>query len=286
MASGSQIRSLGQFLYTQNPFYLISCFLILYGLQIATIAGGDVFSRSVFLTASIAAYTLMMAITCVGVVRLGHVWEDARSIFLVVIISQVAMSTGLDVLCISDWNTAACLMMLGATFTLITTELVIRSCGLRFPSWYRLAFYAMLMTFFSMPIVLGYAVRHDHVRLTNWGAPLFSTLVAAALLLLIPAIRQGESLVRDNGTPWRWPLYPLSAFLILIVLAGIRTHAIWMSFGFIGAPVTFEPFLLLPIAAAILILLVESDRGSTSARTYIAMGLRRQCCCAGFPRAG
>ena len=54
MANHSQIRSLGQFLYTQNPFYLISCFLILYGLQIATIANGDLLARSVFLTISIA----------------------------------------------------------------------------------------------------------------------------------------------------------------------------------------------------------------------------------------
>ena len=104
MASSSQIRSLGRLLYTQNPFYLISCFLILYGLQIATIASGDLFSRSIFLTASMAAYMLLMAITCVGVVRLGRVWEDARSIFLVVIIAQIALSTGLDELCVSDWG--------------------------------------------------------------------------------------------------------------------------------------------------------------------------------------
>jgi hypothetical protein len=291
MASDSQHCSLGRFLYTQNPFYMISCFLIMYGLQIAALAEGDLLSRSVILFASMAAYMLVMAITCIGVVRLGKVWEDARSIFLVVIISQVALSTGLDELCISDWRTASCLLLLGSTFTVITTELVLRGCRLRFPSWYRLAYYTLLSIFFLMPVALGHAVGNRHVTLTNWGAPLFSSLVAVGLLLLIPAIRKAKTILVDNAAPWRWPLYPLTAFAILIVLAAIRTHAIWMSFGFIGAPVRFEPFLLLPIVLAILVLVVESDahahaKASASARTYIAMLLAPAMLLCGASRGG
>jgi hypothetical protein len=287
MGTSSQIRSFGRFLYTQNPFYLISCFLILYGLQIATIANGDIFSRSIFLTLSITAYTLLMAVTCVGVVRFGKVWQDARSIFLVVIISQVALSTALDELCISNWSTAASLLLLGATFTFLTTEFILRSCRLRFPSWYRLSFYALMTVFFVVPPLLGHAVGDRNIRLTNWGAPIFSSLVAIGLLLLIPAIRQAESLVRDNGSPWHWPLYPLTAFVILAVVACIRTHAIWMSFGFIGAPVRFEPFLLLPIALAILILVVESDApGKATSRTFWAMGFAPAMIVCGVSRDG
>lgn len=287
MASHSQIRWLGQFLYTQNPFYLISCFLILYGLQIATIANGDLFSKSLFLTLSIAAYTLLMSVTCIGVVRLGQVWEDARSILLVVIISQIALSTGLDELSITDWSTAVPLIGLSAGFAVAITELTMRSCRLRLPSWYRLSFYSMGLVFFMMPIVLGHAVGDRNITLTNWGAPLFSMLIAAGLLLLIPAIRRGDSLVADNGTPWSWPLYPLSAFAIVVVLAGIRSHAIWMSFGFMGAPVTFEPFLLLPIALAILILIVESDsRDQATQRSYIAMATAPALLLGGISRGG
>ena len=287
MASTSQLRSLGRFLYTQNPFYLISCFLILYGLQIATIANGDLVSRSILLTASMAAYSLLMAVTCVAVVRLGKVWEDARSIFLVVIISQVALSTGLDELCISDWRIATCLLLLAAAFTFLITELIIRCCRLKFPAWYRLSYYALLCLFFLMPIVLGYAVGNRQITLTNWGAPLFSTLVGGGLLLLIPAIRKAEALVRENGTPWCWPFYPLTAYVILIVLAGIRTHAIWMSFGFTGGAVRFEPFLLMPIVLAILVLVIESDTAAkASARTYIAMALAPAMWLCGISRGG
>ena len=119
MGTRSQLRSMGRFLYTQNPFYLISCFLIIYGLQIATIAGGDVLSRGLFLTTSLIAYTILMAVTCIGVVRLGKVWEDARSILLVVVISQVALSTGLDELCVSDWHLATTLLAVAFLFILI-----------------------------------------------------------------------------------------------------------------------------------------------------------------------
>ena len=259
MGNDSQFRSLGRFLYTQNPFYLISCFLILYGLLITAQANGDLFARSVFLTASIAAYTLLMALTSIGVVRLGKVWEDARSIFLVVIISQVAMSTALDELCNQDWKQAGTLLIAAAVFAVVVTELILRSCRIRLPSWYRLAFYAILLVFFAMPIVMGHAVAERNDTLTSWGAPLFSLCIGGALMLLAPAMRKRQALVVDNGTPWKWPLYPLSAFVIFIVLAVIRSHAIWMSFGFIGDATRFEPFLLLPIALAVLILIVESD---------------------------
>ncbi|GAA5504855.1 hypothetical protein [Novipirellula caenicola] len=259
MARGSQLRSLGRFLYTQNPFYLISCFLILYGLQTATVSAGDLYQRSLSLSGGIAAYTVLMAVTCVAVIRICKVWQDARSIFLVVIISLVALSTSLDELAIIQWNTATQILSIGFLFAVLISESVTHATKIRFPFWYRSSYYTMLLIFFAAPIGLGYAVVHRHDELANWGAPLYSVLVAAGLLMLAPTMPKGRRRVRHNGTPWQWPYYPLSAFVILMVLAAIRTHAIWMSFGFRGTPVRFEPFLLLPIAFAILVLLAEID---------------------------
>ncbi|TWU47139.1 hypothetical protein [Rubripirellula reticaptiva] len=259
MNNDFQLRSFARFLYTQNPFYLISCFLILYGLQIAAVAHSDLFSRSIMLSGGIVAYTLLMAVTCVAVVRLCKVWDDARSIFLIVAISFVAFSIGLDELCVVHWNSAAVIMVAGAALTVVVTESLLRLCRLKFPSWFRLSFYLLLAVFFATPLVLGRAVAEGEAGLTNWGAMLFSIAIAAALLVLIPAVRRGAELVQDNGSPWSWPLYPISLFVIVVVLAAIRSHAIWMSFGFIGAPVQFEPLLLLPIGFAILVLLLEVD---------------------------
>ena len=39
------------------------------------------------------------------------------------------------------------------------------------------------------------------------------------LLLLIPALHRGAVSTLDNGTPWRWPIYPLAIFVVLAVLA-------------------------------------------------------------------
>ena len=253
--------SVGRFLYTQNPFYLLSCFLILYGLQIATISRDDLVSRTLFLASGIAAYTLLMAVTSIAVVRLCKIWEDARSILLVVIISIVALSAAIDELCITSWNTAFRMIAAGGLFSIFISEVVIRGCSIRLPSWYRLSYYSLIGIFFATPVLLGYAVTERYDALANWGSVLFSCAIAAGLLLLVPAMRQRVMLVRHNGTPWKWPLYPLSAFVILIVLAGIRTHAIWMSFGFNGGSVQFEPFLLLPIVLACHILFAEIDAG-------------------------
>ena len=274
MASGLQFRSLGRFLYTQNPFYLVSCFLIIYGIQTAALSGSTLITQSLIMSGSLAAYLVAMAVTAIGIVRLGKVWEDARSVLLVVVIAQVALSASLDELCITRWNLGAPLLAAAGLLSCLVTEAVLRLCRIQFASWYRLSFYAMQLTFFGMPIVLGRAVEQRQILLTNWAAPLFSLCIGFSLLLLIPAVQRGNALVRKNGTPWRWPLFPLSVFFILVVTAAIRSHAIWMSFGFRGMPVQFEPFLLLPIVFAVLILLVESERSYRRRnRTYFAMSL-------------
>ena len=263
-------RSLGRFLYTQNPFYLLSCFLVIYGLQATPLLGDDLLSKTLSLAGGLTAYTVLMAITSLGVIRLGKVWEDGRSILLVVVISLVALSTALDELCINQWKIATLLATGGFFATIILSEAVLRGCAIRLPTWYRLSYYSLFAVFFATPVGLGYAVSERYDSVAGWGSVIFSCLVAAALLLLIPAMRGRRVMVRRNGTPWTWPLYPLSAFVVLIVLAGIRSHAIWMSFGFFGETIGFEPFLLLPIAFAILILVAETDAGRR--RQTLAMG--------------
>ena len=264
--------TLGRFLHTHNPFYLISCFLIIYGLQDwagtsasrlvdGVVLANDSVDKAARMFGGIAAYSLLMVITCIAVVRLGKIWEDARSIFLVVLISMVALSSSFDEVCISEWNPAVWFACVGFLLVMVLSEFLIRCCGLRLSGWYRLALYAFLAVFFAVPPLLGYSVIHRHDQLANAGSVYFSVAIAAAMLVLVPAVRQGHRGARRNGTPWKWPLFPLTIFGILIVLAAIRTHAIWMSFGFHGQRVQFEPMLLLPMLAAIVVLIVEAGLG-------------------------
>ncbi len=264
--------TLGRFLHTHNPFYLISCFLIIYGLQdwarasTSNLGGGfaladDAVGKAARMFGGMAAYSIVMVATCISVVRLGKIWEDARSIFLVVLISMVALSSSFDEVCISEWEPAVWFACVGLLLVVSLSEAMIRSCGLRLSGWYRLALYAILAVFFAVPPVLGYCVIHRHDQLANAGSVYFSMAVGSAMLVLVPAVRQGHRGVRRNGTPWKWPLFPLTAFGILIVLAAIRTHAIWMSFGFHGRQVRFEPMLLVPMLAATIVLIAEAGLG-------------------------
>ncbi|MDV6028847.1 MAG: hypothetical protein F9B45_01790 [Phycisphaera sp. RhM] len=253
--------SFARFLYNQNPFYLISCLLVIYGCQSLAISGGSLLDKSISMAGGIAAYTLLMAVVCVGVVRVAKVWDDARSIFLVVVISLVAVTTGFDELCIGDQSTAVVFACAAAALVLMVTEGTLWLCRIRLSLWYRTAFYAHYAVLIGFPLLLGRAVATRNDPLANWGSVLFSVAIGASILLLIPAIRRGPDSARDNGTPWSWPLYPISAFVILLVLAGIRSHAIWMSFGFYGIAGKFEPFLLLPILAAVIVLIAEAGLG-------------------------
>ena len=266
LASPADVAAAGQnsfakVLYNQNPFYLISCLLVIYGCQSLAISGGGLIEKSFSMAGGIATYTLLMAFVCIAVVRLAKVWDDARSIFIVVVISLVAVTTGFDELCIGDQPMALAFGSATAVLVILVTECVLWVCRIRFSFWYRVAFYSHFVVLIGFPLLLGRAVAMRNDPLANWGSVLFSIAIGATTLLLIPALRRGPNSIAENGTPWRWPLYPLSAFLVMLVLAGIRSHAIWISFGFYGTAGKFEPFLLLPILAAVLVCIAETGIG-------------------------
>jgi hypothetical protein len=248
-----------RFLYTENPFYLISCFLILYGIQLMAVNRPTALSRAIVMSSSIAFYAVVMAITVIAVVRLAKVWQDARSIFLVVLIALAAYSSGFDETCVNDPQMAWWFAGAGGVLTFCLIESVVRGCRLRLAAAYRVAMYAMFVVFMFAPPIFGGWVRSRNEAAAGWSSVIFSVAFAAAMLLLIPAMRRRGVDLRHNGSPWKWPAYPLAAFFILVVLAGIRVHAIWMSFGFYGRPVRFEPFLIMPLFFSGLILLAEVD---------------------------
>ena len=272
VAGDREAGSLTRFLYNQNPFYLISCLLVIYGCQSLAVSSGTVLDKSISMTAGLASYTLLMAIISVGVVRAAKVWDDARSIFIVVVISLIATTTGFDELSIWQNQLAGGFALATAALVLFVTEAVLWACRIRLGFWYRIAYYAYFAVLIASPFVLGQAVAERNDPLANWGSVVFSCAIGACILVLIPAVRRGGDSIRNHGTPWNWPLYPLSAFAVMIVLAGIRSHAIWMSFGFYGTAGNFEPFLLMPILAAVVILIGEAGLGLNK-RSLQRMGL-------------
>ncbi|MCA9083768.1 MAG: hypothetical protein KDA81_06920, partial [Planctomycetaceae bacterium] len=99
------VPTLVRLLYTHNPFYLISACLFVYGLKLIFRAdsstvlfqrGSVAYMEPWGLMASFAGVTVLMAVTGVLVVRLGKVWEDARSLALIVLLMLLAMAVSFD----------------------------------------------------------------------------------------------------------------------------------------------------------------------------------------------
>ena len=259
MRAAIRFQSVGKFLYTQNPFYLISCGLIFYGIHLLIPRQASLESRTLILLCCMAAYTVLMSLTAVCVIRYGKVWDDARSILMILLIGLLGLSASFDELCVNRWQLAAAVAAGCFIFSVFIIESVLLATCIRFASLYRLALYAILALFFAIPVVAGYAIAENHQFLKHWAAPIFSTAMSIGLVTMSPALSRGKQYVAKNGTPWPWPLFPLSPFVVLIVLAIVRAHGIWMSFSSLSGPIAFEPFLLVPFALAIAILILQYE---------------------------
>jgi hypothetical protein len=51
------------------------------------------------------------------------------------------------------------------------------------------------------------------------------------ILGFFPAIRRGPQYVANNGTPWRWPLFPWTAVGVIVAAVAMRTFVLCMTFG-------------------------------------------------------
>lgn len=126
-------HSFGRFLYNHNPFYLLSASFVLYGLHAAFGERAAIPENVWLLATSLCGYTLLLALTAYLVVRLGRVWEDARSLALLVILMFVAISVSFDEICNTLPSTATMVLTFGLIFSLLVSEGLIRSLQIKFP---------------------------------------------------------------------------------------------------------------------------------------------------------
>jgi hypothetical protein len=255
-----ETRGLIRFLYTQNPFYLLSTALILYGLQ-AAFASAESLSEPVRawgLAGALFGYATLMAVTGCLIVRLGGVWQDARSIVLILLLLFVAISTSFDQICNTFPSTATGVLLAGLGFTACITEVVLRVLKIYFPWPYRLPYYALVSSFFLYPLWTSTVITGATDDTVAWRLFLYPTLCGLISLSLIPAIRKSSRLVKDNGTPWHWPWFPWTVFVFLA--AGVCGRAWALSLSFMpleGWKTPFGIYFLTPLAASICVLLLE-----------------------------
>lgn len=262
----SVLNRLPRLICSQNPFYLLSvCFVIHGTAQWFHRDNGAAFAPWP-LMGLIAGYIAVLATTGFVIVRFGLVWDDARSILLLILLLFVELSLIFDETLVRDPQTGRWLLLAGLGFSAVLSELLLRGLCIRLPWLFRIPYHLLLCLLFLYPFWLVVpGVRLSAVTV-GWRVLLFPVAASFVLLTLLPAIRRGPELTRENGTPWLWPWYPWSLFVFLGVCVGFRAYSLTLSFdAVLGSSLTeamafdsiFGTYFLVPLVLAIGVLLLE-----------------------------
>lgn len=229
VAKQSKHRSLRRMLYSQNPFYLLSVCFVLHGTGIWYRANAGTHSPWI-LTGIIDAYIVMMAGVGFAIVKWGQVWDDAWSILLILLALFLELGMTADDVIIGDRSTGRAMGFVAWLISVAVAEFILIGLRIRLKSLYRIPFHLFLGLILLYPVVIVHGDYPHNAEQNNWTILLFPIIAAGIILSLIPAVRRGVSYVKNNGTPWLWPLYPWSLFVFLIAIVVFRSYALCLSF--------------------------------------------------------
>jgi len=257
VALAGPARGFVRFLYSSNPFYILSADLVFVGLRMSFGAGGPAPSSSALMV-GLAGYTLLMATTACFLIHVGKLWDDLRSLLILVVMMFLAMALCGDETMAADPRRGALGCAGGFLFAVVVTEAVLRTIRLRLPGWYRGAYYLILALVFLYPIALIPVLGDPESPRLQWALFGFSALAGLVLMSLVPAARGAAGFVAKNGSPWRWPLYPWSLFVVMAGGLGVRCYSLCVSFHYVsGSRTIFGPYFLVPIGLAVSLVWLE-----------------------------
>lgn len=262
--------SVTRFIYIHNPFYLLSALLVLLGLHEAFAAELALESRWLLL-GMICGYTVLLAAAAFVIIRFGQVWEDARTILLVIVLMFFALSVSFDRVVLESPQVGARFLLLGLAFSIAMSEAVLRSLAIRLRPGYRVPYYLVLVLLFTYPLALGQLSIDGHEPAMTWGVFLFPAASALVLLSLWSAARVPRDHEPPNGTPWTWPAFPWSLFIFLLLAIGLRSYSLSVAFEATkGFAVSFQPYFLAPLVFVAAILLLEVGIANAHRPTQLA----------------
>jgi len=263
-----QIPWLLRLLYNHNSFYLMSAGLFVYGLKVMHRPFEAEYIEPWNLMGSFCGVTLLMMAAACGIVRFGKVWEDARSLVLVLLMMFLAISVSFDeIVTLVSWEDSSArsaiqVLGFGWCFSVAVSELLLRGTGLKLPWVCRVPLYGLLALFFGFPLLVSPEVARITIEEARWRVAVFPTLAGCLTLGLIPAVRRGSAGYANNGSPWNWPLYPWSAFAFLGLAVCFRSYSLAISFDLASVrahywDTSFGLYFLVPFLLAVLFILLE-----------------------------
>ncbi len=255
-------RSRGMFRWvcTSNPFYALSALLVCLGLWVSFGSQAQTYQTWALLF-GMAGYTLLLAVTACLLVRFLDVWDDVRTVLLLVVLLFLAMSVTFDDVLARDSILGITCYLGGLFFAVAVSEGMLRTIGLRLPPLFRAPYYLALALFFVYPVAITPLMDRPLSESLCWALFGFSPAAGLGFLTLIPAIRRGRDYVRENGSPWRWAWYPWALFGVLGFAVVARSALLAWSMHHIPSaetePYIFGPYFLVPFGLAIAALLLE-----------------------------
>ena len=263
-------KSNWEYVFTHNPFYVISAVFTLYGLHLSF--GNNIDPTQGWLQLQIfVGYILLLASTGVLVVRWGEVWEDARTLFLLVLLLLVALSVSFDRVCLDNEILGLQFLTICFVFSILLCECLLRYLGIYLPWIYRGVLYLQFALLFFYPPWLGHLSLIDRLDTLAWYTMGFPTIVAVTVLMLLPAARKRSCGLENNGTPWRWPWYPWTIFVVLGIGITIRILTITFSFDPTkgGFTTGFQAYFLIPLVLSIILITAENCIGRRNHKPWI-----------------
>jgi hypothetical protein len=299
-ASANPGRQVVRWVCTKNPFYVISAVLVLTGLRASFDPEAKVFHAWALL-GGLAGYTLLLAAMACVLVRLGNVWNDVRTLLLLVVLGFLTISVIFDDVLVKDPrdvlvrnpSVGTVCNCLGLAFAVMVSEGLLRGMRLRLSAWYRAPYYLILGLFFGYPVMLAWTFRGESTPELWWALFGFSPLAGVLFLTLLPAVWKGPSYVSKNGSPWRWPLYPWVLFGVLGLGVCSRSYYLCLSMDAPRFPelnqTIFAPFFWVPFLFAVNLLLLEGGlkaRRRSGVRGPLRLALSMPACLIMFTLIG
>jgi hypothetical protein len=245
---------------TSNPFYVLSALLVCLGVWVSFGRQTDA-SQTWALLFGMAGYTLLLAVTGCLLVRFVGVWDDVRTILLLVVLLFLATSVTFDEVLATDPARGITCYLAGLLFAVAVSEGMLRGMRLLLPPLFRVPYYLVLALFFLYPVAITPFLDRPRSETLCWALFGFSPAAGLAFLTLLPAIRRGRDYVRDNGSPWGWAWYPWVLFGVLAFGVGARSALLCWSMHHMPLgqtePYIFGLYFLVPFGLAIGALLLE-----------------------------
>ena len=278
-----------------NPFYLLSAACVIHATGVPLKSSAEALAPETLL-AIIGGYAAILAAIALVIVRFWKVWDDARSIFMILLLLFLEMALCADSLVQAEPARAARLLAVGFAIAVTISEFLLRSLRLRLPAMYRVPYYLQLALLFLYPFVLLPTLQAQDDVATTWRIFAFPLLVGISILALWPAMRRGPDAVRDNGSPWGWGWYPWTLFVFLGFCLCLRSYTLCLSFDAATAlsadaayrlESIFGAYFLAPVLFAAAVLLLEAGlQSSNRAVQAVALWFPMLIVVLSFPGAG